>query len=166
MVKVRNSRFREPAFLVTGTRQWKISFRGSSRNVPGTDFGDLVSNHVPTASKNMFWHQLTKFVPRNVPWTLKNGSFTGACQFLKIDVSLQIFRLFRKKFDFLKALLVCTRLCFRSAVENQPKSARFGPVRISLVSDKNGNIFLFWTVSWWVALCHWSLAHQTTKNVP
>ena len=30
------------------------SMTALSRNVPGTDFGDLVSNHVPTASKNMF----------------------------------------------------------------------------------------------------------------
>ena len=92
----------EPAFCVTGTRQWKISFRDSSRNVPGTDFGDLVSNHVPTASKNMFWHQLTKFVPRNVLQLPRNVYFTGACQFLQNGCISTNFSNFLMKIGFLE----------------------------------------------------------------
>ena len=30
-----------------------------------------------------------------------------------------------------------------SKIENRPKSARFGPIRISLASDKDANFFLF-----------------------
>ena len=56
--------------MQTGTRPvGKYCIPWQLQNVPGTDFGDLVSNHVPMASKNMILHQLIKNVPRNVPWT-------------------------------------------------------------------------------------------------